>query len=173
MESENSVRPLTTGEIRLAENIFGSSIEWGKVWVHCESYLPFGLQGKYVGMTPNGEMYFRKETYLKDFSISSNSNQHFFIHEMVHVWQQQHGMWVKTRGLFSWASSYKYTLDENKKLNDYGMEQQAQIIADYFLLKTYGVRGLKNEIGRMAGFKGTLDSSTMPLYRKILPPSIL
>jgi len=173
MESENSVRPLTTGEIRLAENIFGSSIEWGKVWVHCESYLPFGLQGKYVGMTPNGEMYFRKETYLKDFSISSNSNQHFFIHEMVHVWQQQHGMWVKTRGLFSWASSYKYTLDENKKLNDYGMEQQAQIIADYFLLKTYGVRGLKNEIGRMAGFQGTFDSSTMPLYRKILPPSIL
>lgn len=173
MESENSVRPLTTGEIRLAENIFGSSIEWGKVWVHCESYLPFGLQGKYVGMTPNGEMYFRKETYLKDFSISSNSNQHFFIHEMVHVWQQQHGMWVKTRGLFSWASSYRYTLDENKKLNEYGMEQQAQIIADYFLLKTYGVRGLKNEIGRMAGFQGTLDSSTMALYRKILPPSIL
>lgn len=53
------------------------------------------------------------------------------------------------------------------------MEQQAQIIADYFLLKTYGKSGLQNEIGNMAGFRGTLDGNTISLYRKILPDSIL
>lgn len=173
METENSLRLLTLGEKNLAQTVFGSSIQWNKVWVHCESYLPFGLQGKFVGMTPNGEMYFRKETYLKDFSLSSKSNQHFFIHEMTHVWQHQRGMWVRTRGLFSWVSTYKYTIDPNKKLSKYSMEQQAQIIADYFLLKKYGINGLKSEIGRQAGFQGVLDNNTISLYRKILPASIL
>lgn len=173
METENSLRLLTSGEKNLAQTVFGSSIQWNKVWVHCESYLPFGLQGKFVGMTPNGEMYFRKETYLKDFSLSSKSNQHFFMHEMTHIWQHQHGMWVRTRGVFSWASTYKYTIDTNKSLSKYSMEQQAQIIADYFLLKRYGVSGLKSEIGRQAGFQGVLDNNTLSLYRKILPASIL
>lgn len=77
METENSLRLLTLGEKNLAQTVFGSSIQWNKVWVHCDSYLPFGLQGKFVGMTPNGEMYFRKETYLNDFSLASKSNQHF------------------------------------------------------------------------------------------------
>lgn len=86
-------------------------------------------------MSPNGEIYFRKETYLKDFSSSTKSNQHFFMHEMTHVWQHQHGMWVRTRGLFSWASTYRHTINSNKKLSQYSMEQQAQIIADYFILK--------------------------------------
>lgn len=92
---------------------------------------------------------------------------------MVHVWQKTNGMWVKTRGLFSWASSYKYTIDVNKKLNNYSMEQQTQIIADYFLLKTYGTGELQKEIGRMAGFQGELNGNTKSLFRKILPASIL
>ncbi|WP_191922574.1 type IV secretion protein Rhs [Pantoea agglomerans] len=173
METENSLRLLTLGEKNLAQVVFGSSIQWNKVWVHCESYLPFGLQGNFVGMTPNGEMYFRKETYLKDFSLTSKSNQHFFMHEMTHVWQHQHGMWVRTRGVFSWVSTYKYTIDPGKYLNKYNMEQQAQVIADYFLLKKYGVSGLESEIGRQAGFQGVLDNNTISLYRKILPASIL
>ncbi|WP_235425987.1 type IV secretion protein Rhs [Erwinia tracheiphila] len=131
------------------------------------------MQGKFFGVTPNGEMYFRKETYLKDFSLSSKFNQHFFMHEMTHVWQHQHGMWVRTRGIFSWVSTYKYIIDPNKNLSKYSMEQQAQIIADYFLLKKYGVNGLKSEIGRQAGFQGKLDDNTISLYRKILPASIL
>lgn len=95
------------------------------------------------------------------------------MHEMTHVWQHQHGMWVRTRGVFSWASTYKYTIDANKKLSKYNMEQQVQIIADYFLLKNYGINGLKSEIGRQAGFQGVVDGNPFALYRKILPSSIL
>lgn len=61
------------------------------------------------------------------------------MHEMVHVWQHQMGMWVKTRGLFSWYVNYKYELQNGKLLSDYGMEQQAGIISDYYLLITYGL----------------------------------
>ena len=173
METENSIRLLTLGEQTLAQAVFGNSIQWRSVWIHCESYLPFGLQWKFVGMTPNGEMYFIKETYLKDFSVSSLSNQHFFMHEMTHVWQHQHGMWVRGRGLFSWLSTYNYTLVPGKVLSKYSMEQQAQIIADYFLLKKYGVNGLKREIGRQAGFQGVSDNNTILQYRAMLPASIL
>ena len=173
MEKEDLVRHLTVGEKKLAQSVFGSSIQWNKVRIHRGSYFPFGLQGKYVAVAPNGSIYFRKETYRHDFSGSSRLDQHFFMHEMVHVWQYQDGMWVKTKGLFSWAASYKYTLDPNKELKKYRMEQQAQIIADYFILKKYGVSSLRNEIGRQAGFQGVLDDSTILLYRKILPASIL
>lgn len=171
-EKEGILRRLTLGEIRLASNIFGSSIQYHRIWVHCDSYLPFGLQGKRVGMTPNGEMYFRKETYQRDFSSAFRSSQHFFIHEMTHVWQRQHGMWVRTRGLFSWSVSYRYLLNERTQLSDYPMEQQAQIIADYFLLKTYGPEGLRGAIGVYAGFSGTVNAGTRSLFRKILPPEI-
>lgn len=59
---------------------------------------------------------------------------------MMHVWQHQHGMWVRTRGAFSWAADYTYSLNE-KNLLDYGLEQQASLVSDYWLLKYYGFDG--------------------------------
>ncbi|SQJ19278.1 Uncharacterised protein [Serratia rubidaea] len=41
------------------------------------------------------------------------------------------------RGLMSFAVSYRYRLD-GRPLRRYPMEQQAQIIADYFILHNYG-----------------------------------
>lgn len=46
------------------------------------------------------------------------------------------------RGLVSWAVSYRYQFG-NRTLRSYAMEQQAQIIADYFVLKTYGYQAWK------------------------------
>ncbi len=34
----------------------------------------------------------------------------------------------------SWAATYEYSLPNDNTLADYGMEQQASILADYFLL---------------------------------------
>lgn len=59
---------------------------------------------------------------------------------MSHVWQYQRGVWVRMRGLVSGFISYKYSFENNKKLLDYRLEQQAQIIADYFLLRKFGLR---------------------------------
>lgn len=57
---------------------------------------------------------------------------------MVHVWQFQMGMCVICKGIFSSIASYDYELTPDQLLSDYGMEQQASIIADYYLLITYG-----------------------------------
>lgn len=133
---EGSLRLLTPGEIELARLVFGSTIAYEKVWIHHDSYLPFGLQSKYTAMAPAGEIYFR-ELYRDDYSLSLPFYQHTFIHEMVHVWLREKGMNVIARGLVSWAVSYRYILD-GRLLSDYPMEQQAQIIADYFILRFEG-----------------------------------
>lgn len=133
---EGGLRLLTTGEMLLARSVFASTIEYPTVWIHRDSYLPFNLQNKNTAMTPNGELYFR-DAYHDDFSQSTDDFQHLFIHEMSHVWQRARGMNVIARGLVSWLVSYYYTLD-GRLLSEYPMEQQAQIIADNFVLQTFG-----------------------------------
>lgn len=133
---EGGVRPLTTGEIALAKSVFASTVDYSTVWLHRESYLPFNLQDEDTAMTPNGEIYFRNQ-YRDDFSLATDSLQHLFIHEMSHVWQRTRGMNVMGRGLVSWLVSYRYTLD-GRLLSEYPMEQQAQIIADNFVLQAFG-----------------------------------
>lgn len=133
---QGGVRLLTTGEIQLAQSVFASTIDYASVWIHKDSYLPFNLQNENTAMTPNGELYFRNQ-YHDDFSQSTDNMQHLFIHEMSHVWQREKGMNVIGRGLVSWLVSYRYTLD-GRLLSEYPMEQQAQIIADDFVLQRFG-----------------------------------
>lgn len=98
-------------------------------------------------MSPDGEMWFRKPRYENDFSNPRNNAfidaQHRFLHEMMHVWQHQRGMWVRIRGAFSWAADYTCDLDKSSLL-EYGLEQQASIVSDYWLLKNYGFQGHSN-----------------------------
>lgn len=64
------------------------------------------------------------------------------MHEMMHVWQAQKGMYVRTRGLFSGIADYSYSLDK-ADLMHYGLEQQASIVSDYWLLQYYGFENYK------------------------------
>lgn len=131
------VRLLTIGEIALAKTLFGGSLIYSKIWLHRESYLPFNLQPIDVAMTPNGELWFREETYSRDFSLDELDKKHIFMHEMVHAWQAQKGMFVRTRGLFSRFADYYYSLDKGNLLH-YSLEQQASIASDYWLLLYHG-----------------------------------
>lgn len=168
-DEEGSLILLTLGEIALARTVYGSSITYPRVWIHHDSYFPFKLQGKTTAMSPNGELYFR-DWYCDDFSKKSFQYQHIFIHEMAHVWQYQRGIWVRMRGLASGFISYEYTFEENKKLLDYRLEQQAQIIADYFLLSKFGLklwltrRGKDNEVS----YVGPVDDQLNANYQKVL-----
>ncbi|CAI1797648.1 Uncharacterised protein [Serratia quinivorans] len=165
---EGSKRALTVGEVNLARSVFGSSIFYEKVWVHCDSYLPFGLQASRTAMAPNGELWFRKELYKADFSMAAAGLQHVFIHEMAHVWQHQKGMWVRTRGLFSWAAEYRYRLDDKRLLHNYPMEQQASIIADGWFLKKYGYAIWLGAINNGVNFQGVTDRNIDKKYAHTL-----
>ncbi|WHU82110.1 type IV secretion protein Rhs (plasmid) [Pantoea agglomerans pv. betae] len=168
-DNEGSQRLLTPGEIALAKSIFGNSIVYPRVWIHHASYFPFKLQGRNTAMSPNGELYFR-DWYCENFSIQSFQFQHLFIHEMSHVWQYQRGIWVRMRGLVSGFVSYEYSFEDNKNLLDYRLEQQAQIIADYFLLSKFGLnmwlarRGKDGEVS----YVGSVDNQIYSKYQKVL-----
>ncbi|PDO87141.1 MULTISPECIES: type VI secretion protein [Enterobacteriaceae] len=136
-DNEGSIRLLTLGELCLAKSVFGNSIPYHTVWIHHDSYLPLGLQKREFAMSPNGELYFR-DWFRDDFSREKIDLQHLFIHEMTHVWQRERGMQVRLRGLFSWNADYGYRLD-GRRLAQYPLEQQAQIVADNFVLETYGL----------------------------------
>jgi len=57
------------------------------------------------------------------------------MHEMVHVWQHQLRYPVKLRGAIRIGLRYDYTLIAEKRLCDYNMEAQGDLLADYFVLK--------------------------------------
>lgn len=164
---QGGLRRLRPGEINLASSLFGFSIHYNQVWIHRGSYLPFNLQNNNTAMTPNGEMWFQEGVYQHDFSIHYLDGQHLFLHEMMHVWQKQRGMWIKTRGAFSWAADYTYSLDKSA-LNDYSMEQQACIVSDYWLLKHYGFTGNERLI-KYRDYNPDMTTYEMQLkYEKIL-----
>jgi hypothetical protein len=82
-------RPLTPGEIALASLLFGDAIDTTRVRVYGRRYLPY-LQPKNCAMTPNGSIYFHHSCFLEDYSTASLTGQHWFMHEMMFLWQSAH-----------------------------------------------------------------------------------
>lgn len=136
-------RGLSADEIKLAQSIYKTSIDYAKVLVHKGKYgdLPYGYgQPDNTLMTPNGEIYAPPNVYSSDYASESNDFKATFIHEMCHVWQWQRNIKnVKTAAIIEWAwhggdynEAYYYKLEEYKDLKEFGLEQQAAIIEDYY-----------------------------------------
>ena len=162
--AKNSSRPLTAGELRMLKPLYQDSVNYSTVKVFNGDYLPFGLQFKNYVMAPNGNIYFPEGLFSEDFSAGDIVGRATLVHEMGHVWQHQMGANVRTRGLFSWAASYKYSLPKEKDLADYSLEQQASIIADYYVLKKFGV----NAFIQVSTFKGIIGPDLKDKYENTL-----
>jgi hypothetical protein len=131
-------RPLTPGEVALCETVFGPNkinVNFDIVRIYHESYLPFGAQPNDVAMAPNGNIYFDPAgtLYEADFSTSSIHSKALLIHEMTHVWQHQKGVNVVAKGMVQ--REYKYLPLTGKPFSDYNIEQQGDIVRDYFYLR--------------------------------------
>lgn len=136
-------RALTQGEIALAKSVFGDSIDYSAVRLRDEDYVPW--QGKDYVMAPNGHIYFGENLRgVADWSLEDRGNQGLFIHEMTHVWQHQHGVNVLLVGAYQQTkqflvgNQYEYQLESGKTLKDYNIEQQGDIVRDYFWAKQRG-----------------------------------
>jgi hypothetical protein len=135
-------RSLTMGEIEIARSIFGDAIDYSKVRLVRGKWWPF--QPSNAAMAPMGNIYFHPKAggWSKDFSAEPLARQGFFIHEMAHVWQSQ------SRGRFYLLlmrhpfCRYSYELKPGKRLRDYGLEQQAEIVRHRFLAD----RGVQSDI---------------------------
>ena len=128
-------RPMTGGEIDMARSIFGAAVDYARVSIHGSGFLWFNMQHRDMALSPDGNIYFTAHRYLDDFSARTDSDRHWFMHEMAHVWQHQLGYPVRLRGAIRLGLSYDYELSAGLSLCDYNMEAQAELLSDYFLLR--------------------------------------
>jgi hypothetical protein len=150
-------RRLTSGEIAMAALLFGPSIDYERVRIYGRRYMPF--QPRNCCMTPNGSLYFHRSCFLPDYTRGVPLVMHWFIHEMVHVWQYQLGYAVRLRGAVRIGLSYDYDLAPGKTLADFNMEAQGDLLADYFALKYLR----SSESMRQRRY-----AKSLPLYEEVL-----
>lgn len=130
-----SGRRLTEGEIVLARTVYKAEINYALPRVHNTKWRFFQPDDR--AMAPNGNIYYAPSdpSYRRDFSAAGVGihEQATFIHELGHVWQHQNGVNVIARGMFE--RDYDYLpMTASSRFSRYGIEEQAQILRDYFYL---------------------------------------
>jgi hypothetical protein len=126
-------RALTENEIALARSVFGDAIDYAPVRIRARKWAFF--QPKRVVMAPRGHIHFHPAGtgYCDDFCAAHLDAQGLFIHEMVHVWQHQQGVnLILKRHPFC---RYDYAIQPGKPFHRYGIEQQAEIVRHWFMLR--------------------------------------
>jgi len=133
--SPNAVtaRPLTPDEIALARTMFGDAIDYAPVRIHNRKWIFF--QPRRTAMAPLGHIHFHPKggLYREDFAAENRDMQGLFIHEMVHVWQHQQGIFLPLKR--HPLCTYSYALHPGRPLVKYGLEQQGEIVRHAFLLR--------------------------------------
>lgn len=131
---------LNEKELTILQSVFGNSIDYSKVKIYSG-----GIWSYKSTRTVGNSIYFQEDYEFEKYRDLTYIRS-ILIHEFVHIWQYQNFGWKYAFGsLFDQLISfiftgerngaYRYTLEENKKLIDYGFEQQAQIIQDYWLIE--------------------------------------
>lgn len=130
-------RSMTAGEKKMARMLFKDAVDYEKVRIHNDTFAP--IQGSGMGMAPNGNIYFHPDDFREDFSTSKDASEYqFFMHEMTHVWQYQLGYPVIAKRIMNPFMGYKYVLIPGAKLCHFNMEQQGEILADYWAYLQFG-----------------------------------
>jgi len=113
--------------------VFGDAIDYARVGVANAKWAFF--QPPRTTMEPMGNIHFHPKggLYREDFGTAPLDAQGLFIHEMVHVWQHQRGIFLPiARHPFC---RYRYAPRRGRPLHRYGIEQQAEIVRHAFLLR--------------------------------------
>jgi hypothetical protein len=131
-------RPLTSGEAAMAAALFGRALDPAPVRVHAGSFFWFNLQPRDTALAPRGAIWFPPAHARADFAHAPAAARHWFMHELVHVWQHQLGYPVLLRGALRLGLRYRYVLAPGRRLGDYNMEAQGDLLADYFALRHLG-----------------------------------
>ena len=176
-------RNLTAAEATFVQRVFRGSVPAGFVTVAV-------MKQVYGGFTPYGRINVGPGTWLEDFiapvqvpspSAGAIADAHHFLHELVHVWQHFVGMaivhaWTQARAAgrhvlrASGKARYAFNRDaatytfaitaDRPDLLDYTMEQQGDIIADYYAHVLWGRRldaGPYNIFGYPTPTRGQLE----------------
>lgn len=124
-----ALRYLTQLEIAFARPVFRNSLPWARIQLTDK----VGLGGRpYTwGRTINVD-----RTHFKEMDKSTGGRP-LLIHELVHVWQHEHGAHPSGYIFGSLAAqmqhgSAAYNYQPGRKWGDYNPEQQAKIVEDWY-----------------------------------------
>lgn len=121
-------RPLTSGEIRLAKNLFGEALDISESRIN----LFQKSEGKFANSLEarkTKDLNFHGEDQHSDDYSTEESDHLFgaFVRKLTHLWQnQQEGIWQHSNVL-----NQTYSLNDNTTFQSYGRFQQASIMEDY------------------------------------------
>jgi hypothetical protein len=146
-------RALTTGERHLLASIFRDAIDYDAIRIvrgHA-----FALQDDATYVTLGDRIYVPAPLYHADYARMTATAQAVLVHEVTHVWQRASGMHVAAQAIAAFIRhggrydrTYPYRLSPGRDLLDYGIEQQASILADYFLARGADVRRYREVLRR-------------------------
>lgn len=121
-------RPLTENERILLESMYGESVHYGAIRIK-HGGLPMII---YPGLTIGNTI-----TFPRHWEADTAKRQALLVHEGCHVWQYQNfGPGYIPRALFETLTernAYSVNFDEAKSFSDYDIEEQCEIVAEYFL----------------------------------------
>jgi len=142
-------RALTRGERAFLAPLFQDAVDYDAIRIVRGRAFP--LQGIRTLVTVRNLVYVPPGLYSDDFARESPEHQACLVHEVAHVWQSANGVNVfagAMRALVAtggrYRRAYQYVLAPGRDLIDYGIEQQATSLEDYYL-----ARG--PEVARFAG----------------------
>jgi len=128
-----NTRPLQAWELELAQSVFGKSINYQRVRI--DEYAVAGPRQK-------------KLCYVSFFIINSwgPMRNSLLIHELIHVWQyEQMGAVYIPRALraqfsnagynYGGAERLQHALEQGLSFQDFNLEQQGDIVADYYRIR--------------------------------------
>ena len=137
---KKNTRPLTAGEVALAKSVFGDAINYDAVRIKKKRVLMQPRDGAIcLGNTINMD----GNAYSDDYACEDLNVRAFFIHEMTHIWQYQRnplGLGIKfmreaiRHRQHYLDRAYHYDLDPIKPFSKYGLEQQATMMQDFYIL---------------------------------------
>lgn len=129
-------RPLTEGERALAETIFRDRIDYSAVTIRRRKFFPF--QPRNVFMAPAGHVHVHPDSdrWRDDYSLADPGLQALLLHELTHVWQAQRMGRFYLLLMRHPLCRYQYAVQAGRKLEQYGLEQQAQIVQHLHLLRS-------------------------------------
>jgi hypothetical protein len=138
---KSNTRNLTPIEKKEALSVFGDSINYSKVLIDEYSLIAW-LGAKINRRSGMGVTTFYTINFNhKIITGSGSSDMKWLIHELTHIAQMEHsGSQYLVEAFYAQATEgYGYTLGEKPHLCDYNREQQASIVADYYIKRDLGI----------------------------------
>jgi hypothetical protein len=129
------VRKLTAGEIALAAEMFGDSLDAARVRIVT---IPFWKRAFVAGPAL---IVWPAASLPEDFAAAPLGDQGVFVHELTHVWQAQHGVRLLMAKLKAGdrPDSYAYDAAGAEGFARLNIEQQAMVVQHAFLASRGGL----------------------------------